>query len=463
MKNIIKNFSYSAFANGVNLVVTAFSALIVPKILGVREYSYWQLYIFYTSYVGFFHFGWADGIYLKQGGKKYSELDKDNMATQFRLYVLFEFFIMAVIVVVSMLLIKDSDRGSVLVFTGLCLFITLPRTFLQYLLQATDRISEYASNIIFEKIIYVIAVIILLLFGIKEYYPLLIVDLFAKIVTLFLLGNLCRDIIFYKVQDFGAAIREAWDNISVGIKLMFANIAGLLLNGIVKLFIEHHWGVETFGKTSLTMSISNMLMVFISAVSVVLYPMLRNISQERMAPLYKRMREILLQFTLGFLLFYYPVRKILSAWLPQYADSLKYMALLFPICVFESKTNMLTNTYFKALRMEKVMMIINWISVVFTFVFAYISVEILDNLTMTMMGLMLAMGVKSTLAEIYLNIKMELGIEWNIAAEWLLVFLFGFLAWNINGWFCMAGYLIGYLVYTIFNLKQVVALMKGKQ
>ena len=36
-------------------------------------------------------------------------------------------------------------------------------------------------------------------------------------------------------------------------------------------------------------------------------------------------------------IFYYPIKLILSTWLPQYADSLRYMALLFPICIYESK------------------------------------------------------------------------------------------------------------------------------
>ena len=71
---------------------------------------------------------------------------------------------------------------------------------------------------------------------------------------------------------------------------MFANIAGLLINGIVRFAIENHWNVETFGKVSLTMTMSNMLMVFISAVSVVIYPMLKQTPEERLAQMYKTIR-----------------------------------------------------------------------------------------------------------------------------------------------------------------------------
>ena len=59
VKGIVKNLSASVVANGVNMLLSVLLVLVVPKAVGVLEYSYWQLYTFYASYVGFFHFGWA--------------------------------------------------------------------------------------------------------------------------------------------------------------------------------------------------------------------------------------------------------------------------------------------------------------------------------------------------------------------------------------------------------------------
>ena len=67
-KLLFKNLNYTIVANLLILVVSIALNLIVPKFLGVTEYSYWQLYVFYASYVGFFQLGWIDGIYLKIGG-----------------------------------------------------------------------------------------------------------------------------------------------------------------------------------------------------------------------------------------------------------------------------------------------------------------------------------------------------------------------------------------------------------
>lgn len=453
-KYMLKNFFYSFMANGINFIISILSALIVPKILGVKEYSYWQLYVFYTSYVGFFHFGWADGIYLKQGGKKYSELDKTRMAGQIRLFILFEIMVTACFILFSLFYVKDMERQYVLIFTGMCILVTLPRTLFQYLLQSTDRISEYAQNIIFEKIVYLLGITILIVAGVRTYRPLLIIDILAKGITLFLIGRLCRDILLAKAESIKASIEEAWDNIQIGIKVMTANIAGLLLTGIIKMVIEMQWGIETFGKASLTMTASNMVMVLISSVSIVLYPALKNINVDTMLIIYKKMRIWLVNITLGMLIFYYPINRLISMWLPKYAESLKYMALLFPICVFESKTNMLFNTYLKALRYEKSLMFINWISVGITCLLAFWTIYVKSNLTWAMLSLLLALGIRSTLLEIKVNKILNLK-NWKVMVfEWGLILIFCYLSWTIGGWQSTIGYTAIYLLYIIFNYRE---------
>ena len=97
-QGLFKNLSYTVLANGTNTLVSMVLVLFVPKVLGVTEYAYWQLYLFYASYVGFFHLGWADGVYLKFGGKEYESLDKQYFNTQFWLLtfaevILYDFFI----------------------------------------------------------------------------------------------------------------------------------------------------------------------------------------------------------------------------------------------------------------------------------------------------------------------------------------------------------------------------------
>ena len=90
MHPIFKNISYTFLSNVVCTIVSILVVFFVPKSVGVENYGYFQLYLFYINYTGFLHFGWADGVYLRYGGAYYKDLDKPMFATQFRLFIVME-------------------------------------------------------------------------------------------------------------------------------------------------------------------------------------------------------------------------------------------------------------------------------------------------------------------------------------------------------------------------------------
>lgn len=445
--NAVKNLSYSVLANGTNTLISMVLVLFVPKLLGVSEYSYWQLYLFYASYVGFFHFGWADGIYLKFGGKKYEDLDKGYFHSQFWLLTLFEIVLAVIFSIFTIIFSTDANKEEVLFAVALCCVLQIPRTFLQYLLQTTNRIVDYARNYLLEKIVYAVLIIGFLAIGYRNFEILVAADLFARGLTLVLLVRECRDIVKGKVTNPLKNIREAWDNISIGIKLMFANIAAQLLVGIVRFAIEDHWSVEVFGRVSLTITASNLLLVFINAVSIVIYPLLKNMDEAQYRDIYGKMRNVLMLFVLGLLIVYYPAKVILSWWLPQYAESLRYMALLFPVCVFESKLSLLISTYLKALRKEKQFMIINWTAVGLTLIGTVITVYIMNNLTAAISLLPVLMALRCCIGEGLLAHELKLFVWKDMAVEIILAGAFMIISWNIHSWWSMILYLILYLIY----------------
>lgn len=455
MKKIFKDFSYSVLANGVNTLISLVLVLFVPKVLGVKEYSYWQLYLFYASYVGFFHFGWADGVYLRFGGKRYKDLDKSYFHTQFWMLTFMEILIAVLISIFAILFVNDGNKEITLIATGLCCIAQLPRTFLQYVLQSTDKIANYAKNFLLEKMIYAILVVGMLVMGVKDFRVLICADLIARTFTLILLVIECKDIVKGTEIHWKSGIYGAWQNISAGSKLMFASIASMLLTGIVRFAIEDRWSVEVFGKVSLTITASNLLMIFINAVSTVIYPALKNLSEEKYTEVYKNLRNMLMILVLGLLLIYYPAKVILSWWLPQYAESLRYMALLFPMCVFESKMSMLVNTYFKALRKEKEIMKINWIMLAVTIVLTGITAYALHNLTLAIATLPVVMGLRCLMGELYLAKCMNMKIAKDNIMEMGLAFIFIVSSWLMESWACTVIYAAAYILYLIVKRNEL--------
>ena len=76
IKQLLKDFGFVISSNLLTLAISTIVILIVPKVIGVKEYGYWQLFMFYSSYLGVLHIGWLDGIYLRYGGEQYAHLNK---------------------------------------------------------------------------------------------------------------------------------------------------------------------------------------------------------------------------------------------------------------------------------------------------------------------------------------------------------------------------------------------------
>jgi len=337
--------------------------------------------------------------------------------------------------------------------------LQIPRTFLQYVLQTTNRIVNYARNFLLEKFVYAGLVVAALALGFKDFRILVGADLFARGLTLVLLILECKDIVFKPIRNLGKGMVEAWDNIGIGIKLMIANIASNLLLGIVRWAIQDHWTVETFGKVSLSITASNLLLTFIGAVSIVIYPMLKNISHEQYADIYSKMRNMLMIPVLGLLIVYYPAKEILSWWLPQYAESLRYMALLFPMCVFESKMTMLVTTYLKVLRQERNIMLINWSAVIITGISTLLIVYKFDNLTLAIASLPILLGIRCSIGELLLTKEINMSIIKDMLAEWGLILSFIIASWYIDSWISTLVYSCIYLGYIFWKRQDVKGLV----
>lgn len=457
----IKNFAYVLTSNLASMLVSALVILIIPKLILVEEYGYWQLYLFYSSYVGFLHFGWNDGIYLRYGGKEYKWLDKGLFFSQFYMLFIFQLIIAVIIYSFSIFFITDGNRIFIFKMIAICMVAVNVRYMLLYILQSTNRIKEYAQIIMVDRLLYCCLIMILLVVGVREYKLMIYVDLIGKFISLFYAMYCCNDMVFRKISTFYFNFRETMENIDVGIKLMFSNIASMLIIGVVRLGIERSWDVKTFGKVSLTINVSNLMMIFINAVGIIMYPILRRTDEKKLPSIYITMRNFLMSILLGALIVYYPLKVVLSAWLPKYADSLMYMALVFPMCVFEGKMALLINTYLKTLRKEKLMLKINLISITLSAITAFINTILLKNLNLAIASIVVLLAFRCAIAEIYLFIILKISLYKDIVFELIMTLIFILTGWFINSWLTVLLYAAAYIIYLTIKKKDIINTIKN--
>lgn len=420
---ILKNLSASFLANFISLAVGIVSVLLFPKFIGIEDFGYYQLYISYTSYIILTGFGLADGIYLESGGKSYEKLNKDKLHNIFWCLMIFQLGLYLLLFGLSTQII-DENRRIILCVLCVCAVIIQERYFLYLLLQATDRIKEYAYIIITERIFSVIGGLILILFGYRGYVGLIVLDVIGRFLSCLLAVYYCKDIVLRRVSCFKVDFEEIKKYISSGSMVLFSTLTSTLVIGIVRYAIDWKWDIETFSKVSLTISISNMAVRCINAVGVVMFPFLRKKENSELPKIYENLNVGLMCVIFCGLILYQPATYILKLWLPQYADSVRYAAILLPMCAYECKNVMLISTYLKTLRAEKQLLHYNLVSVITCFLLAISSVFVAESIELAVLAILISLMLRCVLGEIYIGKNLCIDTWKNVVLEGSMVVIF---------------------------------------
>lgn len=454
-KHALKNFIYAFGAQGISFFLNVLIALFIPKILDIKEFGYWQLYLFYFSYIGLFLFGLNDGIYLKYGGIDYSDLPKDILGIQFRISIVFELCIAIFISLGSLFCVIDPNRIYVLIMISITMVLNNLAAYLGYIFQAANETSWYSKSIIIDKLILLILIIVSIIKKINSFKYYILLYLCGRSFALIYCMIKGRDIVFSKAVSLKLGLKEVFKNISIGINLMLANIASTLVIGFARFVVDGKWGIEVFGKFSLALSIENFILLFIGQVSMVIFPLLKKVSIKKQQEIYKAMRDALFVILPLAFVGYAPFSFLMGLWLPQYKDSLIYLGILLPICTFDGKMNLLCTTYFKVLRKEKILLAINIATTFLSLIFALLGAYYFVNIKITAILLVCAIAIRSYISEFYLAYLMGHKIIREVFAEFIMVTVFIYTASKYNLMLNFVVMLVMYFVLLAFSLNKI--------
>lgn len=422
---VLHNMGVAFLAQGVAMALSIIQTLLVPKVLGTTQYGYWQLFIFYTSYVGFAHLGLNDGVYLIQGGRTRDEINKRSVNSQFMVGIVFQLVFAAIIVAVALLGGFGSDREFVIVCTGIFLTIQNAAFFLMYLLQAMNETRRSSYSTIVERLTFLVPLVSLLIMRYQSYRPFVISYIMSSVVQLVYCSWFCRDFFRAGLEPIHQAVGEASASIRVGFKLMIANIASQLILGVARFAIDAAWGIDTFGELSLSLSLVNFFLAFVSQASMVLFPALRQANDQEARLFFVSVRDAMsLIFPVIYIL-YYPMVWLLTLWLPKYANSFVYFAFLIPICVFDSKMNICCTTFFKVLRKEGTLLKVNICTCLLSAILTLVGIYAFQSIFFVIGGVVVSIVGRSLWSEVHL--VHQLGVEYSrgmTLGELVLTFVF---------------------------------------
>lgn len=393
-----RNFSYAFAAQGVALAVGCITNLILPRVLGAEDFSWWQLFTFYATYIPCLALGINDGVYLRYGGKDKSQLDPAALRSQFWVGAAFQLVLAAALGALMGLAVADLQRRAVLLGALAYFWLYSCHNHLGYLFQARGETDVYSRSVIWSKGAYLAGQCLLLAAGTAG-----VADLMALYIGSAGLGFLC---LWARIRgEFrGAGLRfalgaaECRRSAGAGISLMVSNLCAMLVLGVGRQVVDLRWGVLAFGQISFSLTLINFGLTFLSQVSMVLFPALRRVSGDQQAVYCRRLEEGLYLLLPWIYVLALPGRALLEWWLPEYRQSLAWLPLVLPICYFDCKMNLLGNTFLKVLNRQTQLLKINLATILASLALSAAGAWVLDSMVWVVLGMAASIALRSVWA-----------------------------------------------------------------
>ncbi len=419
----IKNAFMVIVSNVCVLVSGIAVGIYLPKIMTPLEYGNYKVFTLYSTYAGLLHFGFVNGIYLKYGGWKYSDLPKEKTRFYFRYFIVQQFGAGCIAFVLLYLLnayiVKDAVSQVIIVFIVLEVGVQNLISFFQFISQAVQRFKQL-SVINTLKSFSLIILVAILYIVLKSHTNISISS--ERYIFLYIVINICvlccyfflyRDIFWGKMKIDKSDKKEIIFFHKTGIPLLLAGIIVNLLLVLDRQFVSIFFSKEVYGVYSFAYSMLNLVSVLITSVAVLMYPTLKQLKREEVIKKYTTNVMYISIVVAICLCIYFPLEKFITWFLPSYIDSIEVFRVILPGLGLSCSISVVLSNYYKVLDEIKM-----YTKICFTILI----IAIISNfLAYTIQGTTIAISKASIVtiiiwyvyAEVYLAKKYSLGTKHN--------------------------------------------------
>lgn len=457
-KKVVKNIILVAMSNVFTLLAGVLTGFILPKILGLTDYGYYKTFTLYLGYVGLFHFGFCDGIFLYFAGRSYDSLQKDKMRVFTRFLIVMEGILTLIVCLVSSFYLS-LDYGFIFFCVSITMFFNNVSVYYQMISQVTYRFKELSIINCLRSILNVLSVGLLAIF----YYLAKINVNYRIYVYLYLTVQLIitvwyiiryRDITFGKGVKVRSLKKDIISFFLIGFPLLLANLVNNLILNIDRQFVSILFDTDTYGIYAFAYNMLSLISVAIASVSTVLYPSLKTKGVSELAQSYGSLNAIMLILLSASIMVYFPLFYFVNYFLPQYSEALIIFRIILPGFIFSSSISIVMANYYKSFNQVKKFFIISLVALVLSIIANFIAYLLCKETYAISIASIIVMIIWYLIAEYFL-IK-QYKVKWfnNFIYACLLLLLF-YLCSGLNiVWLGFIIYLVAFLILTLILQKK---------
>lgn len=315
-------------ANIFYLLVVAGTNFILPKFVPMEIYAATKEYTLYvTTYAGISTLGYAEGVYVKYGGKAVDTLDPKAVGAS-----MFSFFVFMLPVAIAVSAWGMLTRNPVLSVVGAGLLSTNMSSFYQLFYQATGDFKSYGTALNTSRILVLVVYLLLIITGTDNLLTYVCIAPAADLATaLYLTIKLNKRIPLIKNLRF--RFGEIESNIRGGFVLMLGGFVANYLANIGKWFVNTLATTLEFAVYSFAVSMERMVNALMTPITVSMYNFFckkPDISGVR------RIKDAALVYAFVIIAGAFPLEWVLEVFLRDYLDAADVMFFLFAAQAFSS-------------------------------------------------------------------------------------------------------------------------------
>lgn len=459
-QRLLKNFIYAIGTQAVSYILSVVTGLVAPKMLDVEQYGFWQLFVFYGTYVNFAMLGIHDGMYLRLGGKEYDSLEADRESSQFRFVMLINLFASFCFLIVGMIFSQNIERRFVVFSVAIYLILANACQYIGEMFQAVNYSFIFSRATLINKIVTLCAIALLLILRVKLFQPYIFALLIATAASLVYYLIVGKKVVLYKpTLGFQKIIEGIKSDAGSGWKIMIGGYAGLLIIGSGRALIDKLWGISTFGKLSMAISLINLALQFINQIAIVLFPAIRTVDQEVQQSIYNNIKSVLHLILPIVYFLYIPLAWFIGAWLPDYSAAIVYLGIILPICAFDAKTNMLNLTYLKVMHREDDILKVNLFSLALNIILMIFAYLVFGNVDSILIAMVASIAIRSLIFDLRLEVHDKKKCMRNDIYDIYMAFCF--IAVNrLNNNLLLPFIVVNYILLIIANKSEAITIYK---
>lgn len=313
-------------ANIISLTINILNSFLLPKYLSVDTYATLKTYTFYVGYAGFLSLGFADGMYLKYGGKELKSIDYEELGCSLKSYIVLELIICSLISILSY-----AMGEPILLAVAVGAFFINIIGYYKNLYQAVGEYGLYGRSLNYQTFL---LFFLNLLFIIVFHSDYAFVYVAIQVISALLIALYLSVIIENKTHLFAKGTIQLTvikENVFSGFALMLGNFSSSLFTGIDRWFVKILMNSVSFALYSFAVSLENIINVFVTPITISLY---NAFCKRRDVSYVKGMKCLSMLWGLVIVASAFPVKIILTNYLAAYQDATGVIFPLFAAQIF---------------------------------------------------------------------------------------------------------------------------------